>query len=121
MEILGACASSVTSFGTMLSTAALNVASGDYSLSPGNIHPQVVEMFEPDLTMKHLLFVTPFLWSEDAFSPMEDDDMVVAFLQAVPISDSEFEFARVAGVDALEDLLEQAQIDVYDLDRPPVV
>lgn len=121
VEIVGACASAVTTFANIISTAALNVATGEYSLSPGVIHPGVVAMYEPDVKMKHLLFVQPFLWGSDAFASMQDDDQVVAFLQVVPISDEEFAFARDKGVDALEDVFVEAGIDVFDLDREPVV
>lgn len=121
VEILGACASGVEAFANVMSTCALNVATGEYSLSPGNIHPRVVELYEPEATMKHVLFVPPFLWGDDAFPSMEDDDMAVAFLQAVPISDAEFELARSEGVDALEDRLAEEQVDILDLNRASVV
>jgi antitoxin YqcF len=118
---VSACASTVETFGNIVMACAVNVASGQYSLTPGVIHPGTVELYEPDVTMKHMLFVTPFLWGEDTLAPLEDDEAVVLFLQGVPISDAEFEFAGEHGTDALEDKFVEAQIDVFDLNRPSAV
>lgn len=60
-------------------------------------------------------------WGEGVFAPLEDDEMVVTFLQAVPISEAEYQHVVDNGAGSLEDLFVEAQIDVYDLDRPSVV
>ncbi|WP_376749287.1 suppressor of fused domain protein [Anaerospora hongkongensis] len=39
---------------------------------------------------------------------------------AVPISDKEFEYAIEHGTDALENLFEEVQIDIFDLKRKSV-
>ncbi|WP_300675962.1 suppressor of fused domain protein [Nocardioides sp.] len=121
VEILSACASTVETFGNIVMACALNVASGRHSLTPGVIHPRTVELYEPEVTMKHMLLVPPFLWGEDALTPLEDDEAVVLFLQGVPISDAELQFAEEHGTEALEDRFVEAQIDVFDLNRPSVV
>ncbi len=121
VELLGACDSAVQTFGNVMTTCALNIASGQYSPGPGRIHPRVIELYEPTLSMRHILFVPPFLWGPDAFPRMEDEDVIVLFLQLIPISDAELDFARAEGADALESRFEQAQIDIYDLNRPSVV
>ena len=41
----------------------------------------------------------------------------VAWLLAVPITDAEAAYAGQHGAEALEDLFERAQIDLFDLDR----
>ena len=119
VELVAACSSAVTEFGAMLSTCAFNVATGEYSISPGTIYPRVVEMYRPEVRMKHLMFVPVFLW--EGFDLIETGAETIDFLQAVPVSDAEFEFAREHGADELQSLFEKAQIDVYDLDRPSVV
>ena len=44
----------------------------------------------------------------------------VAWLMAVPISECEYRYAEAEGPDRLEDLFEQQQIDIFDINRPPV-
>ena len=96
-------------FGRVLASCALNVASGEFSLKPGRIIPDVVEMYLPDVSMKHALFVAPFLWDAE-FTPISGDHETVVWSMAVPVSQSEFEFARREGSEELEGLLERCQI-----------
>jgi len=119
VEFLGACAGSYNQFANVLSTAAFNVIKDDWFVYPGRIFPDVVAMYYPAFPMKHLLFVPPFLW-EESFSTQEFPDKTVAWLFAVPISEDEMQYARIDGADALEELFEHKQIDVFDLERTSV-
>lgn len=49
------------------------------------------------------------------------DDLVVDWLLAVPVSDSEVEFARRYDTDRLQQVFAEHQIDMFDINRPPVV
>lgn len=120
VELLGASDSHMTKFADMLSSCAFNVASGQYSLTPGVIFPDIVSAYEPEATMRHMLFVAPFLWGNEP-TEISDDDYTVAWLMAVPVSESEFEYARQHGTDALQDRLEQDDANVLDIHRKPVV
>jgi hypothetical protein len=53
--------------------------------------------------------------------PVEVEDTKIAWLMAIPISNTECQFAVRRGPKALEDLFEAMQIDVFDLDRESVV
>jgi antitoxin YqcF len=119
VELLGACAGNVDFFPNVLSTAAFYVINDRLFCQPGAIFPRVVEMYDPEITMKHLMFVSPFVWG-DAPQTLELPDKTVAWLLAVPISDGERHYAETNGAEALEDLFEQAQVDVFDIDREPV-
>jgi antitoxin YqcF len=119
VEFVGACASAWPTYANMLVTCALNVASGDYSATPGIIMPGVVAMYEKSVTTRHMLLTDPFLWDGE-FPSLSGDDYSVAWLMGVPVTDAEFEFAGAEGVDALEELFSAAEIDVFDLDRPSV-
>jgi len=77
-------------------------------------------MYDQSLTMKHLMFVTPFLWDEE-LSAIEYESKTVAWLLAIPISETERVYAEEKGYEALEDLFEKKQIDIFDLDRPIVL
>lgn len=83
------------------------------------VHPNVLDLYAPDVVLKHLLLVPPFLWEPEP-EPRDFGDVTVAWLMAVPISDGEIEYARVRGSDALQAELERHQIDVVDIDRAPV-
>ncbi|GDY33845.1 suppressor of fused domain protein [Gandjariella thermophila] len=119
VELVGACANNVDFFPNALSTAAFYVINDHLFCQPGTIFPRVIEMYDPDITMKHLMFVSPFIWG-DAPHTLELPDKTVAWLLAVPIAEQERRYAETHGAEALEDLFEQAQIDIFDIDRDPV-
>lgn len=70
--------------------------------------------------MRHFYFTTPFLWG-DRLKTQKFGELRVSWLQAIPISDSEREVVDSKGPNALDDLFEEHQIDVYNLNRKPVV
>lgn len=84
------------------------------------MYPNVVKMYYPKLNMKHVMFVSPFLWDENLAS-FDFEDKYVSWLQAIPISEDEYVYAEKNGSEALEDLLEEAGVDTMDLNRPSVV
>lgn len=118
VEFLGAAASAYDQFANVISTAALNVIKDRWFVYPGRIFPNVVATYYPAFVMKHLLFLPPFLWD---FQTQEFPDKTVAWLLAVPVSENEMQYARTNGPDALEELFEHKQIDLFDLERPSVV
>lgn len=120
MEILGACASDVEFFGNVVATAAFNMINSGMAIVPGAIQPNVVTMYDADVSMKHLLFLPTFLWDEEP-DTLQLPDKTVAFLYALPIAESERAYLTEHGLDALAGLFDDDQINVYDIDRPPVV
>lgn len=118
VELLSMCDSSVADYSNMLASCAFNVLTGDYGIGPSTIFPDIVSQYLPNVTMKHMLFVPIFAW--DPPDNLEIDGVVVTWLQAVPVSQDEFGYARSNGADALETLLEQHDADVADLDRESV-
>lgn len=120
VELLGACASSETKFPNSLATAAFCVINSGWFVAPGIIFPDALSMYEASTTMRHFLFVPPFLW-DDGPKTLHLTNKIVAWLLAVPISDAEMRFAEEQGPATLEDLFVQEQIDIYDLHRKSVV
>lgn len=120
IELVGACASSVRKFPNILTTAAFCVINSKWTCYPGAIFPDVVSAFNCSKTMKHLMFVPPFLWEENLHT-LEFQNKTVAWLLAVPISEEEFRFAESEGADNLEALFEKNQIDIFDINRPTIV
>jgi hypothetical protein len=114
-----AAVSDVADFAAVLATAAFCVINSGWVAEPGRIFPQVVGSHIDGVTVPNLMFVNPFLWEDDLTSRTLPTK-TVAWLLGVPISDAETEYARVHGSDALEDMFEEAQIDIYDLRRSSV-
>jgi antitoxin YqcF len=118
VELVSTCDSSYPDYGNMLASCAFNVLTGDYGIMPGNIYPDIISQYLPDVRMKHMLFVPVF--SFEGLSNLELDGVVVTWLEAVPVSQAEMQYARQNGADALQTLLEERGADVADLDRESV-
>ena len=120
VEIAAAAPSEVEGFGNAVSTAAFFVIRSKRSCEPGAIFPDVLSMYQLSKTMQHVLITEPFLWDGFAES-LELADRLVTWVMMVPISDSEYEYAKAKGSQALDKLLGEREIDAYDLERKPVV
>jgi len=71
-------------------------------------------------TLRHLMWTPPFPWNE--LNRVEGvDGLTVHWLFAVPIADTERQFLEDHGFDALEALLEEHNVEYFDLARSPVV
>lgn len=76
-------------------------------------------MYYPDSEMEHVLFTSPFLWEK--LISLDFIDKKVTWLLAVPISTKELLFAEREGTEALEDLFEEKDIDIFDISRNSVI
>lgn len=104
----------------VLARCAFRVASGSLHVTPNTVVPNAVHDVDPGRATRHVLLVVPFIWP-DLEILTEGDDDVTTWLQAVPITDAEAQFASRSGTDALFTRLEAAGADVSDIDRPSVV
>lgn len=86
----------------------------------GNVFESVVEMYYPKATMKHIMFYYPYLWDR-RMSSLTVLGCPVDVVLGVPISHSEFIYSRRYGIHALEILFDRAGIDIFDINRNPVV
>jgi suppressor of fused protein SUFU len=77
-------------------------------------------MYDCSPTMRHFLFVPPFLW-EGQLDTIDRDGRKIAWLLAVPISEGERAFAEANGSEKLEELFGDRQIDIFNLHRPSEV
>jgi hypothetical protein len=102
----------------ILASCAFSVINSKVKVRPGGIFPCVIESYRPDIEMKHVFLVPPFLWD---LKTQEFPTKKVAWLLAVPISEKEKGFAVENGSDALESLFEEKQIDIFDLERESIV
>ena len=76
-------------------------------------------MYYPNSEMKHMLFVSPFLWED--LKTIDFPNKKVAWLLAVPISGNEYLFAQDKGTDSLEELFGKGKIDIFDLERESIL
>lgn len=108
---------------TGLSTAALNVASGQYQATPGVIFPHLFSGYDDAVTTPHGLLWYPFPWG-DAFDGLRLDGVQVEWMYIIPVTADESERIaqlgagrRGTGVEALLDAFEAQRPDIWDLTR----
>lgn len=119
VEFVGAGAACYEEFPNILATCAFNVINSRFSISYGEVFEDVINMYYPNIEMKHVLFVSPFLWED--LKTLEFSNKKVTWLSAVPISNNEYLFVKEKGTDLLEELFEREQIDIFDLERESVL
>lgn len=127
VEIVAACRSDVFDFPNLISTAAFHVLRDGWLCAPGSIFRQVVGMYDLSETLNDVFFVSPFLWGTDLTSAEFEPEgpampaRRVAFVQMVPVAPSETAHCEEHGPQSLEQIFENRQIDVFDIQRDPVV
>lgn len=119
VEIVGACASEVQSYSNVLANCALRIITLNNKCYPGAIFKNAIDISNIKREMEHILFVTPFVWDK-SFTIINFPDKNVTWLNAVPISQTELEYAEDEGIEALEELFERHQIDIFNLNRQSV-
>lgn len=119
IEIVGASATDYEQFPNILASCAFCIINSKFLVSHGEIFRDIIQVYYPNSDMKHVLFLSPFLWED--LKTLELQNKKVAWLLAVPISQDEYLFAQEKGVDSLEELFEQEDIDIFDLERESVL
>lgn len=116
VELLLAAPTAVAHASNVLATTAFDVMRGPFPGAwPGALKPRAIERNQPDAAMPDVLIVSTFSWED--LDPLPD----VHFLQVIPVHASESAYCLENGSDALEQLFEDRQIDIYDWQRAPVV
>lgn len=119
VELVGACASHFQDFPNILASCAFNIINTKFACYPGAIFQNVVGFYNANSEMQHVLFTTPFIW-EKTLETISFQHKKVTWLLAVPISNEELKYASENSADALEELFEKYQIDIFDLNRKSV-
>jgi antitoxin YqcF len=121
VEVVAVCRSDYTVFPSIMSTIAFYLINSRYPIYPGTIYEGVISLYaEIKTQMKHILFVYPTAW-KTKFKTLDLDEVKVTWMMAIPISDAENQYAKENGFNALGNLLEKNEIDVYDLCRKSVL
>ncbi|CAM3824521.1 hypothetical protein BS11774_19140 [Bacillus subtilis] len=120
IEIVAAMESASDIYANVLSTCAFNIINSNFTCAPGVIFKNVISMYDQETDMRHVMFVSPFLWEED-LELLEFSNKSVTWLMAIPISEGDLQVTEKHGPDYLQDLLESKQIDIFDIKRESVV
>jgi hypothetical protein len=120
LELAGACATKDEFFPNVLASAAFSIIRTQRLVYPGIVLAGFVREYSKSSSVPHLFVTAPFLW-EDSLRTLQCDTKQVSWLLAVPISDAERDFLEEHGDDALENVFEKKQIDIFDLYRPSTV
>ena len=109
----------------VLDACALAVATGSIHVAPGAVIPGAVGLVDSGRRCEHLVLTPPFLWPDlqvvDETGGPDGTGPLLTRLQAVPITSAEMSAVARDGADALFALLDSADADVTNPDRPSVV
>jgi antitoxin YqcF len=120
LELAASCyAQSAEQLQDMIYFAGSVVVKQRWFCRPGSFLQSAVSRFGDFGDMEHLYFTTPF--AIEGLTTQIFGDRKVSWLQALPVSTAEVEFARAHSTDELEARLEDNDVDWADLRRSSVV
>ncbi|MCC6983622.1 MAG: suppressor of fused domain protein [Bauldia sp.] len=123
VELLGVCASNVKDFDNLIASCAFFSINDKYNLTYGTFVEKILDEYRMSRTLHHVTFIHPFIWDEfgNGFTRATVAGKDIHWLMVLPISDMELKYLKKQGIDALENLFAEKQIDVYDINRPSAI
>jgi len=119
VELITACASGTPHVDNLMASCVFECFRNGTNISYGSLITNIVSQYRISDTLRHVTFVSPFLWH--GFNRLEVGAQDIHFLLMLPISESEKIFAENNGIDALENVFNKAQIDIYDVHRSSII
>ncbi|UNL86323.1 suppressor of fused domain protein [Priestia koreensis] len=119
IELVGACQTTYDIFADILAHCVYHKMKSHVSCFPGALYKDMITPIDPDLHMQHVLLIPPVLWED--FSTIDADDKKITWLQVIPISEKERIHALQHGVDSLLRHFEEAQVNIFNLERKSVM
>lgn len=104
--------------GNLASTIAFFVLKDGWRIAPGIIFERMLEIYDPQTALPHLMFVPIFQW--DDMSSISVGERMIFPLLAVPISEGESQLVAKRGSQALEHRWDALKTDVFDWTRESV-
>jgi antitoxin YqcF len=120
LEICAVTTTQYPLFLNLLATAAFNMIRSKNIVVPGSVMRGYVSEYYPEIKLPHLYFTAPFIW-ENILKTTFFETKKVSWLLCFPISSAEANFIEENGDDSFEDLLQEASINIFDLNRKSVV
>lgn len=118
VEILGVSDILCENFESIVASVSFDIMDS-HKCYPGYIIKDVISQYIPKSDMKHVLLTNPFLWKNT--ESLVKDNICVAWLMMVPISEAEYEFAKKRGIEELEKIFEEKGIDIYNIHRKTII
>jgi hypothetical protein len=84
-------------------------------VKPGFIIENPGELMKINNNIKGVIFITPMFW--DNLKTIDNDKLVVAWLMPIPLLKNEMKFLEKNGYEALEEYLEDNDVDVFNFLR----
>lgn len=89
-------------------------------VAPGTVIEHIFSDYIEHPAMPHVYLTAPFLWGEQAFPELVFEGVRINWLQCMALYESERLYIASAGDSAFEDLLEEQNVDIFDLNRQAV-
>lgn len=119
VEVVAACASDTPHIDNLVASCVFESVKNRTSIIYGAQIPDIVDQYGISRTLRHVTFVAPFLWH--GLGKLEVDGQIIHCLLMLPISDAEQAYLKRHGIESLEALFDEAQIDIYDINRSSVL
>jgi antitoxin YqcF len=119
VEILGACATETPHVDNLLASCVFDSVKNRSNIVYGSCIKGILSQYNISRSLQHVTFVSPFLW--EGLEKLVVDNVPVHCLMMLPISEAEANYLEANGIDALERHFSEAQIDVFNINRPSVV
>jgi hypothetical protein len=119
VEIVAACATVTPHIDNLVASCVFDSVRNGSSIVYGACIADIIAQYNISDNLKHVTFVAPFLWQ--GLDKIIVDGQPVHCLMLLPISDAEKDYLGAHGLDALENLFNEKQIDIYDINRPSVL
>ena len=101
----------------VLAAAAFKIMRTQKYLTAGAVFVNCVHDWYPKATVPHIYFVKANLWSFPQLQPLRMGALQIQFLQAIPITETEYLYVQEHGGQALEARLLGASANIWDLKR----
>ena len=84
----------------------------------GMVIPNVLRNYNRTADKEHVVLLSPSLWPD--YHNLEDDEIIITWLYAVPISEREYRYIHQNGYEKFDYLLDKKGADVFNLGRPDI-
>jgi hypothetical protein len=119
VEIVAACAAVTPNVDNLVASCVFDSVKNGSRIGYGSCISDIVVQYGISNTLKHVVFVAPFLWH--GMDKLTVEGETIHCLMMLPISDAERQYLEARGIDALENVFNEKQIDIFDINRPSVL
>jgi Suppressor of fused protein (SUFU) len=120
LEICALASEQAPLFLNLVASAAFNMIRSKTIATPGSVMRGYVSEYFPETKLPNLYFTAPFIW-EGTLKMTAFETKKVSWLLCFPISDAEASFIEKNGDESFENLLQEAGIEIHDMNRDSVV